>query len=207
MIIAAILKQVKSGSSIKIAMTKYVALLRGINVGGHKLIKMQELVRIFTNAGCKNVRTFQQAGNVIFESRSSNQKALTKKIERALEKDLGYHVAVILRSLDELQHIVSRDRFKKFANEKEVMLCVVFLAERSQNNLPLPIISTTENVEIFDIADGAAFAVVRRKKNGWFGYPHAVVEKTLGVVGTTRQWKSLQKIVKAAESGSNTKEV
>ncbi len=180
-------------------MHTYIAFLRGINVGGYRLIKMQDLVRIFSAAGCKNVRTFQQAGNVIFESRSQNTKALTKKIEAALEKDLGYHVAVILRSLEELQRMVTRDRFEKFAKEKEVMLCVVFLAESPESKPRLPIISTTENVEIFDIADGAAFAVSRRKKNGWFGYPHAVVEKTLGAVGTTRQWKSFQKIVKAAE--------
>jgi uncharacterized protein (DUF1697 family) len=180
-------------------MYKYVALLRGINVGGHKLIKMQELVRIFTSAGCQNVRTFQQAGNVIFESRSAKVGALTKKIERALENDLGYRVPVILRSLSELQELVRRDRFKKFAKAEDVMLCVVLLAADPQQSPALPLISKTENVEIFEIADGAAFAVSRRKKNGWFGYPHAVVEKALGVLGTTRQWKSLQKIVEAAE--------
>ena len=180
-------------------MDTYIALLRGINVGGHKLIKMQELVRIFTSAGCKNVRTFQQAGNVIFESRSANAKSLTTKIERALEKDLGYRVPVILRTLTELQELVRRDHFKKFAKAEDVMLCVVLLAEDPREKPQLPLISKTENVEIFEIADGAVFAVSRRKKNGWFGYPHAVVEKALGVVGTTRQWKSLQKIVKAAE--------
>ena len=180
-------------------MHTYIAFLRGINVGGHRLIKMQDLVRIFSDAGCKKVRTFQQAGNVIFESRSASPKNLTRKIEAALEKDLGYHVAVVLRSLDELQQMVTRDRCMKFAKEKEVMLCVVFLAENPQSKPRLPIISTTENVEIFDIADGAVFAVSRRKKNGWFGYPHAVVDKTRSVLGTTRQWKSLQKLVKAAE--------
>ena len=179
-------------------MTTYVALLRGINVGGHKLIKMQDLVRIFVGAGCKKVRTFQQAGNVIFESRASNVNHLTTKIERALENDLGYRVPVILRRLSELQEMVRRDRFKKFAQAEEVMLCVVLLAADPKEKPALPLISKTENVEIFEIAEGAAFAVSRRKKNGWFGYPHAVVEKALGVVGTTRQWKSLQKIVKAA---------
>jgi uncharacterized protein (DUF1697 family) len=181
-------------------MNRYVALLRGINVGGHRLIKMQDLVRIFSSAGCKNVRTFQQAGNVIFDSRSANVNNLTKLIERALENDLGYHVPVILRTLHELQEMVRRDRFKKFAKAEDVMLCVVLLAANPRERPALPLISKTENVEIFEIADGAAFAVSRHKRNGWFGYPHAVVEKALGVVGTTRQWKSLQKIVKAAEA-------
>jgi len=182
-------------------MNTYIALLRGINVGGYRLIKMQDLVRIFSGAGCNNVRTFQQAGNVIFESRSSKVKALTRKIERALEKDLGYHVSVVVRSLSELQKIVKRDPFKKFDDSKDVMLlAVVFLAESPREMPDLPFVSKTENVEVFRISDGAAFAVSRRKKNGWFGYPHAVVEKALNVLGTTRQWKTVQKIVKAAEA-------
>ena len=182
-------------------MQTYIAFLRGINVGGYRLIKMQDLVRIFSAAGCRNVRTFQQAGNVIFESRSANVKSLTKKIERALDKDLGYHVAVILRSLDQLQKVISRNPFKKVEKKKDVMMfCAVFLAEDPQRKPKLPFVSKTENVEVFEIADGAAFVVSRRKKNGWFGFPNAVVEKEFGVVATTRQWKSLQKIVKAAES-------
>src|SRR5437588_4409723 len=109
-------------------MNKYVALLRGINVGGYRLIKMQDLVSIFSDAGCKNVRTFQQAGNVIFDSRSANAKSLTKKIEGALEKDLGYHVPVVLRSLPELKKIVESDPFEGFVDSKDVMLlAVVFL--------------------------------------------------------------------------------
>jgi len=200
MIIAAILGQVKP-EVVRIRMNKYVALLRGINVGGYRLIKMQDLVRIFSGAGCKNVRTFQQAGNVIFDSRSASVRSLTKKIEGALEKDLGYHVAVVLRSLPELQKIVGSDPFEGFVDSKDVMLlAVVFLAESPREMPALPFISKTENVEVFQISDGAAFAVSRRKKNGWFGYPHAVVEKTLKVLGTTRQWKTVQKIVKAAEA-------
>jgi uncharacterized protein (DUF1697 family) len=182
-------------------MNTYVALLRGINVGGHKLIKMQDLVRIFASAGCKNVRTFQQAGNVIFESRASNAKALTKKIESALKKNFGYDVTVVLRRLTQLQEITRRDPFTKFAGARDVMmLCVVFLAEDPQQKPTLPVISKTENVEVFEIEDAAAFVVSRRKKNGWFGFPNAVVEKALGVAATTRQWTTVQRIVQFAAS-------
>jgi uncharacterized protein (DUF1697 family) len=180
-------------------MHTYVALLRGINVGGHKLIKMQDLVRIFVGAGCKKVRTFQQAGNVIFESRASNVNSLTRKIERALENDLGYRVPVILRSLTELHEMVQRDPFKKFA-KADVMLCAVFLGAEPQQKPALPFVSKTENVEILEIADQTAFVVSRRKKNGWFGFPNGVVEKAFAVVATTRQWSTVQKILKAAET-------
>jgi uncharacterized protein (DUF1697 family) len=181
-------------------MHTYIAFLRGINVGGHKLIKMQELVRIFSALGCKNVRTYQQAGNVIFESRLSSRERLTKKIEATLEADLGYRVPIVVRSLGELRQTIKRAPFKKFEKSKDVMLLVVFLAEDANPKPPLPFISTTENVEIFDVADGVAFCVARRKKNGWFGFPNGVVEKAFKVVATTRQWSTVQNVIRAAEA-------
>jgi uncharacterized protein (DUF1697 family) len=181
-------------------MHTYIAFLRGINVGGQRLIKMQELVRIFSAAGCKNVRTYQQAGNVIFESRSVSSRRLTKKIEAALEADLGYRVPIVVRSVAELRQTIKRSPFKKFVKSKDVMLLTVFLAEDPQAQPTLPFVSTTQNVEIFEVADGVAFAVARRKKNGWFGFPNGVVEKAFKVVATTRQWSTVQNVVKAAEA-------
>src|SRR5215471_12515563 len=140
-------------------MHTYIAFLRGINVGGHKLIKMPQLVRIFSAAGCKNVRTYQQAGNVLFESRSANRKNLTKKIETALEADLGYHVPIVVRSVLELRQTIEYAPFKKFKKSKNVMLLVVFLAADPDPKPVLPFISITENVEVFDVAQGVAFCV------------------------------------------------
>jgi uncharacterized protein (DUF1697 family) len=181
-------------------MHTYIAFLRGINVGGHKLIKMPELVRIFGTVGCKNVRTYQQAGNVIFESRSASRKGLTNRIEAALEADLGYRVPIVVRSVLELRQTIKGSPFKKFEKSKDVMLLVVFLADDPDPKPTLPFVSTTEKVEIFAVADGVAFCVARRKKNGWFGFPNGVVEKAFKVVATTRQWSTVQNVIKAAEA-------
>ena len=180
-------------------MHTYIAFLRGINVGGHKLIKMPQLVRIFSAVGCKNVRTYQQAGNVIFESRSASRKHLARKIEAALEAGLGYRVPIVVRSVPELLQIIKLSPFRKLKKSKDVMLLVVFLAEDPDPKPSLPFISTTDNVEIFAMAEGTAFCVARRKKNGWFGFPNGVVEKAFKVVATTRQWSTVQNVVKAAE--------
>jgi uncharacterized protein (DUF1697 family) len=177
----------------------YVAFLRGINVGGHKLIKMDVLARIFAGAGLKNVRTYIASGNVIFESGSANKAALTKKIEKALQQTLGYEVTVVLRTLSELESIVNRNPFKKYEASKDVMLCVVFLADEPKTKLKLPLVSLPENLEVFEVADRAACVVSRRKKNGWFGFPNNFVEKQFSVAGTTRQWSSVNKILKAAK--------
>ena len=104
----------------------YVALLRGVNVGGRNLIKMPELARIFKEGGFNDARTYIQIGNIIFSSRSTDPAALTKKIERALMKELGYPVAVILRTLSQLEALISREPFKKFSKLSDVMLNAVF---------------------------------------------------------------------------------
>lgn len=180
-------------------MTRYIAFLRKINVGGKNLMKMDELTRIFTAAGFKNARTYIQCGNVIFDSTSANEVGLRKKIERALRQALGYEVTVILRSLREIEAIVKRNPFRKIKTDGDVMLCVVFLADEPKHKPGLPLASKTEKLEVFEVKDRAAFIIARRKQAGWFGFPNNFAEKELGVLGTTRQWSTLNKLLKAAE--------
>lgn len=75
-------------------MITYAAFLRGINVGGKKVIKMEDLSRILSSLGFKNVKTTIQSGNVIFETSETNSAVLTKKIEKKLQKSLRYEVSV-----------------------------------------------------------------------------------------------------------------
>jgi len=180
-------------------MIRYVAFLRAINVAGQKLIKMDELARIFTAAGFKNARTYIQSGNVIFDATSANTVALRKKIERALQDVLGYEVTVILMPLAVIEEIVKRNPFKKIKTDGETVPFVVFLAEEPQRTPKLPLISITENLDVFAVRDRVAFVVARRKKNGGGGFPNKFVEKELGVPGTTRNWNTVNKILKAAE--------
>ena len=179
-------------------MVTYVALLRGINVGGRKLIKMDELIRVFARSGFKNVRTFIQSGNGIFEAAETDTDALAKKIEKKILKSLGHEVTVVLRTIDELNTIVKRNPFKKIKPSADVMMCVAFLATKPKSKPKLPLLSTTENLEVFDIRDCAAFILCRRKKTGWFGFPNNFIEKQLGVSATTRNWTTVNKILTAA---------
>src|SRR5436190_19969773 len=94
-------------------MTKYVALLRGINLAGYKQIKMAELKGIFESLGLKNVKTIILSGNVLFETTETDPQKVIKKIEKGLLKALGYEVAVILRTIAELQALAESDPFKQ----------------------------------------------------------------------------------------------
>lgn len=84
---------------------KYLALLRGINVGGNNIIKMVDLKICFEKLGLKDVRTFIQSGNVLFSS-TGRPDALCKKIETALSKTFGYKASVVLTTQTELQLVV-----------------------------------------------------------------------------------------------------
>jgi uncharacterized protein (DUF1697 family) len=90
------------------AMNRYVALLRGINVGGNNLIKMTALKACFEDQGLLNVVTYIQSGNVIFGSKAAADGSLCGRIERALAAAFRYDANVVLRTQKEMQQIVAR---------------------------------------------------------------------------------------------------
>jgi uncharacterized protein (DUF1697 family) len=176
---------------------KYVALLRGLNVGGNNLIKMDVLRSLCETAGLKNVKTFLQAGNVVFESNSRNPALIATKIEKQLLASMKREMKAFVLSLDYLAKLTEQDPFKQ-VEPGDVMLCVVFFTDEPTKSPKLPV-KSTDNLELIAIRDGAAFVVARRKPNGWFGFPNGFVEKQLGVIATTRQWSTLKKLVAFAE--------
>jgi uncharacterized protein (DUF1697 family) len=174
--------------------TTYVAFLRGINVGGNKLIKMEDLKRAFVSLGFKNVRTFIQSGNVIFETEEVDESVVVKKIEQRLRKSFGHEITVVLRTIEQIQKLVKRSPFKQIGADDDVMLFVAFLTADPAVKPKLPMASTTENLDVVSVRDRAAFIVCRRKKNGWFGFPNNFIEKQLKVGATTRNWTTVSKI-------------
>ena len=168
--------------------------MRGINVGGNKLIKMEELRRVIESSGFANLRTFIASGNVIFDSAETDASVLAKKIERKLLKAFGHEIAVVVIALPALASMVRRNPFKPEDRAGEAMLCVVFFTA-DPPKLKLPIKSLTDNLNVFAVRNRAALVVCRRKKNGWFGFPNNFVEKQFGVAATTRQWRTVEKIV------------
>jgi uncharacterized protein (DUF1697 family) len=85
----------------------YVALLRGINVGGNNLIRMPDLKACFEASGFRDVSTYIQSGNVLFAARRSNQLVLARQIESALSARFAYQSRVVVRSLEQMTAIVT----------------------------------------------------------------------------------------------------
>ena len=86
----------------------YVALLRGINVGGSNLIRMPALKACFEAEGHRDVATYIQSGNVLFTADRSSQAGLTAQIEKALSKTFAYESRVVVRSFEQMRTIVDR---------------------------------------------------------------------------------------------------
>jgi uncharacterized protein (DUF1697 family) len=173
---------------------RYVAFLRGVNVGGRKLIKMENLVRTFGSAGFQNVRTLIASGNVMFDARATDPDRLGKKIEKTLLKTLGYEVAVIVRTIDELKQLVKLNPFKKVKASKDKMMFVTLISSEPKPKPKFPLRSEKENLEVLVVINRAAFMVAYRKKTGWFAFPNNFIEKLWGVIGTTRNFSTLERI-------------
>src|SRR5712692_9552134 len=107
----------------------YIALLRGINVGGKNKLPMQELVAMFVDAGCDDARSYIQSGNVIFRAGPSVAEQLPGRIATQIAKRYGYRTPVVLRTAEQLGDVVANNPFLP-AGAAEETLHVMFLADR-----------------------------------------------------------------------------
>ena len=174
--------------------TEYVAFLRGINVGGHKLIKMADLVRLFESFGFHNISTYIASGNVLFETAEMDADAVTKRIEEGLNKALGYEVKVILRTISQIEDLVSLDPFGGVEPAENARLYVTFLADEPSSTLKLPYESSNGELQILrkrdrDLCWLLFLSPTARTVDGM-----AFVEKEFGKASTTRNWNTVQKI-------------
>jgi uncharacterized protein (DUF1697 family) len=110
----------------------HIALLRGINVGGHR-VKMDRLRALFADMGFRGVETFIASGNVIFSSEASDQAALADRIEQALQEGLGYAVPTFMRTPSEVEAVAGYDPRTGHADSPDGSLYVVFLKQPPDN--------------------------------------------------------------------------
>jgi len=128
-------------------MTEFVALLRGINVGGNNLIKMSELKRCFEKQRFENVRTFIASGNVLFETDEPSGPKLVARIETVLAKTFDYKASVVLRSAQQLREVVLRAP-KGFGKEPaKYRYDVLFLKEPLTAPVAMKSVRTKEGVD------------------------------------------------------------
>ncbi|MDB6124360.1 MAG: uncharacterized protein JWQ71_3353 [Pedosphaera sp.] len=171
-------------------MTRFIAFLRSINVGGRN-VKMDELRRLFESLGFSNVETFIASGNVIFESTARNAKTLEKKIEVKLQEALGYSVAVFVRSADELADIANYQPFKGAG--ADAGLYIAFLPEPPEKAIREKLLSFKSKTDEFHFHNRELYWLCHtRFSDSTFSGP--LLEKILGVKATIRNSTTVRKI-------------
>ncbi|MGW3604333.1 DUF1697 domain-containing protein [Micromonospora sp. NPDC005161] len=177
-------------------MTRYVALLRGVNVGSTRLA-MADLRRLVTDLGHDDARTYLQSGNVVFGSTVRDAEKLAGGIERALADELGLSVPVLVRSARELAAVAGGNPYAE-REDDPTRLLVAFLATAAKR-------STVDALTVPG-GENVAFTVTGREvylhfPDGGYGrskFTNAYLEKKLGVVATTRNWKSVRALAELA---------
>jgi uncharacterized protein (DUF1697 family) len=173
----------------------YTALLRGINVGGHKKVPMADLKKAFEKMGIENVHTLRASGNVVFEAADKNTDALAKKITAMLESTFKFSIPVILRRLSEIQNIIDENPFKEIIPAPDLRLYVTFLKEKPKGGLNIPYSAEGESFKIISIKDNAVYTVVDLSKTKTVDMM-SFLEKEFGKNITTRTWDTVVKIGK-----------
>ena len=138
-------------------MNQYVALLRGINVGGKNLIKMTDLAACFQAQGFANVRTYIQSGNVIFSADEADASRLADSIEDALSKEFHYNASLVLRSDDEMQDIVTQAPEGFGSDPATYRYDVIFLKEPLTSAEALQRVRVKEGVDQAFAGDGVLY--------------------------------------------------
>jgi uncharacterized protein (DUF1697 family) len=128
-------------------MNTYVALLRGINVGGKNLIKMADLKACIEALGFTDVRTYIQSGNVIFSTEESDQALVIEQIEAALSSTFNYQLPVIVRSAGEMKEIVARAPDGFGSEPDSYRYDVIFLKEPLTAAEAMQVVTTKEGID------------------------------------------------------------
>jgi len=173
-------------------MSKYIAFLRAINVGGHT-VKMDVLRQLFESLGFSNVETFIASGNVIFETKAGNAKSLEKKIEACLHEALGYEVATFIRTDAEVAEIAKYKPFPQSQLDMATALNIGFLADALDDTAKQKLMSLQTEIDEFHI-HGREIYWLCKKKQSDSKISNVVIEKALGVKSTLRGVNTVKKL-------------
>lgn len=178
-------------------MPNYVALLRGVNVGGKNLLPMAELARMFDAAGCADVRTYIQSGNVRFSASQAKAAKLPGLISARIAEQFGYRTPVILRSADELGETIRNNSFLH-AGAPENHLHVLFLADQPDAAAVASLDPDRSPPDAFVVRGREIYlqcpngAGNTKLTNAWF-------DSRLATISTGRNWRTVLKLFELAK--------
>lgn len=179
-------------------MITYVALLRGINVGGHKKIKMADLRDMLQKMHFEGVETYIQSGNVVFKSDHSNMLSLQEKIKKGIAKTFGFDVHVLVKTRIDLIKILKESPFTKVEDIEANKIYYVLLKNEpeeeaitniNQENYPNELFGITKNCVYLNCINGAGKAKLNNN----------IIERKLKVEATSRNHRTMLKLIELSQ--------
>ncbi|MER3375449.1 MAG: DUF1697 domain-containing protein [Allomuricauda sp.] len=177
-------------------MKTFIALLRGINVSGQKKIKMAELRETLTQNGLENVQTYIQSGNIIFDSEVLETSTLEHTIHKAIAQDFGFEVPTLVVSGSAIQKVLEDNPFANKAEENR--LYYVLLKQAPEKDVVAQFEELSFTNEDFHVTEKCVYLMCKK------GYGNAklnnnLIERKLKVEATTRNQKTMQKLLEMAQ--------
>ena len=175
----------------------YIALLRGINIGPHKRMKMEKLRASCEGLGFRKVKTYIQSGNIVCQGGKLSSDAAAKRIEAQIEQDFGFSADVIARTADQMKQIIEGNPLLKEPGVDTSKLHVMFLTEAP----PSQSIKKLESL-VLD-----PDKVQYKGKEVYFYFPNGVsgssiwkhnLDRVLGISGTMRNWRTVNTLYEMA---------
>lgn len=180
-------------------MPTYVAMLRGINVGSGRIVKMERLRGSFEALGFGGVRTYVQSGNVIFESDQKPQTGLSDKIEGKIQRDFGFTVPVLVKTSKKIAQIVSDNPLVKEKGIDHSKLHVTFLSHAPPKTAVKVLEPLATGRERFCILNREIYLYCP-DGYGNTKLSNNAIEKRLSVVATTRNWRTVNALLEMCRS-------
>ena len=179
---------------------KYLALLRGINVGGNNIIKMDELKKLFENLKFSNVKTYIQSGNIIFYDYENDKIKLTEKIEKALFKKLNNEINAVILTFSEIKEIINK-KPKGFGEDREYKYDVMYFVKPLTPKTAIREIKTREGIDNIYVGKNVLY-ISRLVKNLTKSHLPKIIETPIYKNISIRNWNTTKKIYEIMENNN-----
>jgi uncharacterized protein (DUF1697 family) len=178
-------------------MNTYISILRGINVSGKNIIKMEALRNVFIYIGFSDVKTYIQSGNIIFKFKKASPQKLAVAISSVIKKEFNYEVPVLVLEITDIETVISNNPFLNKPKQDEKNWHVTFLEQAPDKALIAAISTTNFAPDEFKIIDKAVYLSC---PNGYGNTKlnNTFFEKKLKTTATTRNWKTVNELLKLA---------
>lgn len=179
-------------------MSVVISLLRGINVGGRRMIKMDTLKSIYAGLGMLDVQTYVNSGNILFRTAKRDLSALARTLEDGIEQSVGFRPDVILRRTDDLRQVIAANPFASREGIDPAKLLVVFLASDPPEEAREKIRSMTAQPEELRI-EGRELYIYFPEGMGKSKLSLGPLEKSFRMPSTGRNWNTVTKLLEMGE--------